>query len=222
MSRTRRRLGIFGGTFDPPHLGHLILAAEALDQLQLDKVLWVVTPQPPHKLGEPHTPLPLRAALVYAAIGDNPAFELSTVEMERPGPHYTVDTLRILRGLYPDDALVFLVGADSLVGLPTWRQPEEILRLVDEIGVMRRPGEEVHLEALEARLPGLRARVREMRAPLLEIASREIRRRVAEGRPYAYYLPPAVALLIDRWGLYREVVASTRDVAAQEPLGGVG
>ncbi len=222
MSRTKRRLGIFGGTFDPPHLGHLILAAEALDQLRLDKVLWVVTPQPPHKLDEPHTPLHLRAALVYAAIGDNPAFELSTVEMERPGPHYTVDTLRILRDQFPGDALVFLVGADSLAGLPTWRQPEAILRLVDEIGVMRRPGEEVHLDALEAQLPGLRAKVREMRAPLLEIASREIRRRAAEGRPYQYYLPPAVALLIERWGLYRATVASTRGVAAQEFFGGMG
>lgn len=202
MSRARRRLGIFGGTFDPPHLGHLILAAEALDQLRLDQVLWVLTPQPPHKLGEPHTPLHLRAALVYAAIGDNPAFVLSTVEMERPGPHYTVDTLRILRGRYPDDALVFLVGADSLMSLPTWRQPEEILRQVDEIGVMRRPGETLQIDALEARLPGLRAKVREMRAPLLEIASREIRRRVAEGRPYRYYLPTAVAWLVEKWGLY--------------------
>jgi len=204
MSDGPLRLGIFGGTFDPPHLGHLILAAEALDQLHLDRVLWVVTPDPPHKRGEAHTPAYRRAALVYAAIADNPAFVLSTVEMERPGPHYTVDTLRLLRRRYPHDALVFLMGADSLLGFPAWRAPEEILRLVDEIGVMRRPGDPLDLSVVEQRLPGISAKVRVMRAPLLEIASREIRRRVAEGRPYRYYLPPAVTLLIERWGLYRQ------------------
>ncbi len=203
MSQTRLRLGIFGGTFDPPHLGHLILAAEALDQLRLDRVLWVVTPDPPHKRGEAHTPAPQRAALVYAAIGDNPAFVLSTVEMERPGPHYTVDTLRLLRQQYPREMLVFLMGADALLGFPSWRDPQGILSLVDEIGVMRRPGDVVDLSTVAARLPGIEAKVRVMRAPLLEIASREIRRRVAEGRPYRYYLPPAVTLLIERWGLYR-------------------
>ncbi len=203
MTRAPLRLGIFGGTFDPPHLGHLILAAEALDQLRLDRVLWVVTPDPPHKRAEVHTPAHLRAALVYAAIGDNPAFVLSTVEMERPGPHYTVDTLRRLRKEYPAETLVFLMGADALVGLPAWREPEEILRLVDEIGVMRRPDETVDVSALEGCLPGVAAKVRVMRAPLLEIASREVRRRVAERRPYRYYLPPAVYLLIERWGLYR-------------------
>ena len=122
-----------------------------------------------------------------------------------------MDTLRILRQRYPQAALVFLVGADSLAGLPTWRQPEEILRLVDELGVMRRPGEVVNLDDLEARLPGLRAKVRVMRAPLLEIASREIRRRVAEGRPYRYYLSPAVAWLIEQWGLYRPQAAREQE-----------
>ncbi len=198
-----QRLGIFGGTFDPPHLGHLILAAEALDQLCLDRVLWVVTPDPPHKQGEAHTPAHLRAALVYAAIADNPAFVLSTVEMERPGPHYTVDTLRLLRRRYPQHTLVFLMGADSLLGLPAWREPQEILRLVDEVGVMRRPGDTVDLSAVERRLPGISDKVRVMRAPLLEISSREIRRRVAEERPYRYYLPLPVYLLVQEWGLYR-------------------
>ena len=204
MRKSPQRLGIFGGTFDPPHLGHLILAAEALDQLCLDHVLWVVTPDPPHKHHEAHTPASLRAALVYAAIGDNPAFALSTVEMERPGPHYTVDTLRLLRQRYANTTLVFLMGADSLVGLPAWREPETILRLVDEIGVMRRPGDTVDLSAVERRLPGVSAKVRVMRAPLLEISSREIRRRVAEQRPYRYYLPLPVYLLIREWGLYRQ------------------
>lgn len=197
------RLGIFGGTFDPPHLGHLILAAEALDQLHLDRVLWVITPDPPHKRGQAITPAPLRAGLVQAAIGDNPRFALSTVELERPGPHYTVDTLTVLQERYPDADLVLLLGADSLVQLPTWHRPRDLVARCREIGVMRRPGEVLNLEALYAALPELRGKVRLMRAPLLEIAAREIRQRVAEGRPYRYYLPPAVYLLVERWGLYR-------------------
>ncbi|MCX8025419.1 MAG: adenylyltransferase/cytidyltransferase family protein, partial [Thermanaerothrix sp.] len=90
------RLGIFGGTFDPPHVGHLILASEAADQLHLDRVLWVLTPDPPHKRGQPITPLAIRLKLVMAAIQEDPLFELSRVEIDRPGPHYAVDTLRIL------------------------------------------------------------------------------------------------------------------------------
>ncbi len=197
------RLGIFGGTFDPPHIAHLILAEEARVQLQLDVVLWIVTPYPPHKPHGHLTEWPLRVRMVQAAIADNPGFELSLLEGERPGPHYAVDTMRILRSRHPDDTLVFLMGGDSLAGLPTWHRPRAFVDLCDEIGVLRRPFDQVDLPALEAQLPGLQARVRFLRTPLLDVSSTDIRERVARGLPYRYFVHPGVAHLIEALGLYR-------------------
>ncbi len=198
------RYGIFGGTFDPPHFGHLILAAEAHYQLNLRQVWWLLTPQPPHKQGEHITPLGIRAQLVSAAINHDPAFALSLVEAERPGPHYAVDTLRILRQRYPNDTLAYLMGGDSLVALPTWHRAADFVALADEIGVMLRPYYHIDWEALEHALPGLRAKVRIIEAPLLEIAAHELRARIAQGRPYRYYLPRPVVELIETYQLYRE------------------
>lgn len=197
------RIGIFGGTFDPPHVGHLILASEAADQLQLERVLWVLTPDPPHKQGLPITPLPIRLAMVEAAIEDNPLFEISRVEIERPGPHYAVDTMRLLHQSYPDSALIYLIGGDSLRDLPTWHRPQDFLALCDGLGVMRRPGDQVDLSRLEAVLPGLRQKVLFVDAPLLEISSSQIRQRIAQGRAYRYYLPPRVYAIIEEYRLYR-------------------
>ncbi len=197
------RIGVFGGTFDPPHLGHLILAAEAHYQLGLDKVLWVLTPDPPHKRGLKPTAWPKRAAMVLAAIGDNPIFELSTVEIERPGPHYAVDTMRLLRVQNPHAQWIYLMGGDALHGLPTWHRVREFLDLCDELGVMRRPGDEIDLTVVEACLPGVVAKVRFVNAPLLQIAARELRERTKKGAPIRYYLPEAVYALIREWRLYR-------------------
>ena len=116
------RLGVFGGTFDPPHLGHLILAAEACSKLELERLLWVLTPDPPHKLDRKITPLEHRLAMVTLAIQDTPAFELSRVEIDRPGPHYMVDTLGLLMKAHPSAELVLLIGGDSLSDLPTWQR----------------------------------------------------------------------------------------------------
>lgn len=196
-------IGIFGGTFDPPHLGHLILAAEARFQLQLARVLWVLTPAPPHKEGQPITPLTHRLEMVQRVVAQDEAFELCDLEMRRPGPHYTVDTLQLLRKEYPQEPLVLLLGGDSLRDLPRWSRPAQILALCDAIGVMRRPGDVLDLTALEAALPGLQERVRFVQAPLLEISSREIRRRIAQGWPFRYYLPPAVYDYIEAHRLYR-------------------
>lgn len=196
------RIGIFGGTFDPPHLGHLILAAEARSQLALDRLLWVLTPQPPHKSGRPVTPLEARLEMLQATIADNPMFELSTIEIDRPGPHYSADTVQLVRQQYPDSTLAFLMGGDSLRDLPGWRQAQEFVERCDILGVMRRPYQRFDLPALEAKLPGVSARVQFIRAPLLEISSRQIRRRIAEGRPHRYYLPPAVLAVIQQRGLY--------------------
>ncbi|KPL82816.1 hypothetical protein SE15_12245 [Thermanaerothrix daxensis] len=200
-----RRIGVFGGTFDPPHVGHLILASEAADQLGLERVLWVLTPDPPHKRGLPITPLLIRLELVKAAIEGDPLFELSRVEIDRPGPHYAVDTLLILHDLYPEDALIYLIGGDSLRDLPTWHQPLRFLEACDGLGVMRRPGDAVDLSHLEATLPGLRRKVMFVDAPLLEISSSQIRQRVAGGKAYRYYLPPRVYELVERYRLYRAI-----------------
>ncbi len=202
MSRPAR-IGVFGGTFDPPHQGHLILAAEAHYQLGLDKVLWVLTPDPPHKRDPRPTAWPKRAAMVLAAIGDNPVFELSTVDIERPGPHYAVDTMRLLRAQNPHAQWVYLMGGDALHGLPTWHRVREFLDLCDELGVMRRPGDEIDLTIVEACLPGVVAKVRFVNAPLLQIAARELRARAEKGAPIRYYLPDAVYTLIQEWHLYR-------------------
>jgi len=198
------RLGIFGGTFDPPHLGHLILAAEASAQLGLERVLWVLTPYPPHKVNQPITLLEDRLDLLMAALDDDPAFELSRVDIDRPAPHYAIDTLSLLREQYPQAMLVYLMGGDSLVDLPLWHRPGDFVQGCDEIGVMLRPGHAMNLDILEARLPGLRARARLVRAPLLEISSSDVRRRIAQGQPFRYLLTDSVYQLVNQRQLYRE------------------
>ncbi|HET9589057.1 MAG TPA: nicotinate-nucleotide adenylyltransferase [Anaerolineales bacterium] len=201
---SRERIGLFGGTFDPPHLGHLILASEAKYQLELTRLLWTLTPEPPHKEGQPITPVEHRLAMVNLAIGDNPSFELSRIELDRPGPHYTLDTIKLLAEQIPDAEIIPVIGGDSLNDLPTWYHPQELIYAAHWIGVMRRPGETTNLQALERELPGITSKVHYVDAPLLEIASREIRSRIAEGRPFRYYLPQAVYEYIRAQHLYRE------------------
>lgn len=204
--RTPSRLGIFGGTFDPPHIGHLILAAEARQQFNLDRVLWVLTPDPPHKTDRCISPLIKRRRMLETIIADDPDFELSAVDILRPPPHYAVDTVLLLHQEYPEATLVYLMGGDSLSELPTWHEPRSFVRACDEIGVMLRPGREVNLDELDGLLPGIHAKLRLMRAPLLEISSSEIRRRIASGLPYRYYLPQQVYQIIQQETLYREAV----------------
>lgn len=198
----RQQIGLFGGTFDPPHLGHLILASEACAQLSLDRILWVLTPNPPHKQHQVITPVEHRLAMVQRAIQDNPLFELSLVELERPGPHYTLDTIKQIAAQYPNADITPLIGGDSLRDLPTWNRPQELLQACHWVGVMHRPGEQENLDELEKQLPGIRSKVHYVDAPLLEIASREIRSRIATGRPFRYYLHPAVYEYILEHQLY--------------------
>jgi nicotinate-nucleotide adenylyltransferase len=196
-------MGIFGGTFDPPHLGHLILAAESRAQLGLERLLWVLTPDPPHKQGQSIAPLTERLQMVQLAIADNAEFEFSSVEMNRPGPQYAQDTVNLLAAEYPKAKLVYLMGGDSLRTLPTWHRPADFISACHLIGVMRRPGDTVELAALEKSLPGLSAKVRFVEAPLLDIAAHEIRARIAEGRPFRYFLPEKVYEYIEENRLYR-------------------
>jgi nicotinate-nucleotide adenylyltransferase len=196
-------IGIFGGTFDPPHIGHLILAAEARAQLGLERLLWVLTPTPPHKQNQAITPVEHRSAMLELAISQDPQFELSAVELDRPGPHFALDTVNILAGQNPGAKLVYLMGGDSLRDLPTWHRPADFIAACQGIGVMRRPGEPFDLEGLEKTLPGLRSKVRFVEAPLIEIAAHEIRARIADGRPFRYFLPAQVYEYIIQHKLYR-------------------
>jgi nicotinate-nucleotide adenylyltransferase len=201
---SHERIGLFGGTFDPPHLGHLILASEAQFQLELTRLLWTLTPEPPHKQDQTITSIEHRLSMVNLAIADNPCFELSRAELDRPGPHYTLDTIKLVAEQNPDAEIVPVIGGDSLHDLPTWHRPQELLYACHWVGVMRRPGETANLQELERELPGITSKVHYVDAPLLEIASREIRSRIANGRPFRYYLPEPVYHYINRHHLYHQ------------------
>ncbi len=191
------RLGILGGTFDPPHLGHLLLAECARETLALDRVLFVPARLPPHKRNRRVSPATTRIRLLRAALSGT-GFSLSTLEIERGGPSYTVDTLLALSKRHPKAALFLLVGEDSLNDLPSWRDPERILELAT-VAVARRPGGRRVARLMRA----WRERVRFLPNPPLEIASRDLRERVRRGRSIRFLVPRAVGRLIDARALYR-------------------
>jgi nicotinate-nucleotide adenylyltransferase len=199
----RTRIGLFGGTFDPPHIVHLILASEAADQFKLSRLLWVLTPDPPHKNGQPITPVAHRLEMLTRAIGAEPRFELSRLEIDRPGPYYTFDTVSLLAAREPQADIHLLIGGDSLRQLPTWHKGAELVAAVWKIGVMQRPDNSLDLAALEAGLPGLGRKLQFIEAPVQGLSSREIRRRVVGGGPYRYFVPPGVYEYIESHRLYR-------------------
>lgn len=201
---SNKRIGVFGGTFDPPHVGHLILAMEASDQLNLEKILWVLTPDPPHKRGKKITSIDARIKMVQAAIENNLCFTFSYVDIDRPGPHYVLDMMDLLRIKLPDNDLVFLMGGDSLHDLPKWHKPKDFIDACDKIGVMRRPGEEIDFCDLENALPGISRKVEFVDAPLLEISSNQIRYLISSKKPYRYYLPFEVYKTIEEMHLYKD------------------
>ncbi|MCX7609312.1 MAG: nicotinate (nicotinamide) nucleotide adenylyltransferase [Anaerolineales bacterium] len=196
------RIGIFGGTFDPPHLGHLTLSHAAQSQLNLDRLLWVLTPHPPHKRGLPITPLVHRLHMVELALQSEP-FELSRIEIDRPPPHYALDTVRLMAEQYPHSDLIYLMGSDSLNDLPSWHRPLELLAALHGLGIMPRPGSMLDISSLENQLPGLTEKLRLVEAPPVEISSSDIRRRIRQGEPFEHLVPPAVAEYIHRYQLYR-------------------
>ncbi len=201
------RYGILGGTFDPPHIGHLALAQEAAARLRLDRVWFAPAADPPHKRGRVGASASDRAAMVELAIADNERFGLERVDLDRPGPSYTVDTLDILRARWGPDAWIgFIVGWDMLLYLPKWHDPAGVLARLDALIVAHRPGtpgEEGALAQLEASLPDLRERLEPLAAPQLEISSTGLRERVAAGLPVRYLTPDSVRAYISRCGLYR-------------------
>jgi nicotinate-nucleotide adenylyltransferase len=194
------RLGLYGGTFDPPHLGHLILAEACREACALDRVWFVVAGAPPHKPGE-RTPVADRLEMVRIAVAGHPAFEVSEIEAKGPGPHYSFQTLEAIRRDRPEDELFFLIGADSLADLPTWRQPGRIATLAT-IVVVDRPGFDPALRAAAPDLGPAARPIRHVPAPPIGVASHDLRRRVAEGRSIRYQVPRGVEAYIAAHGLY--------------------
>jgi nicotinate-nucleotide adenylyltransferase len=197
------RVGILGGTFNPPHVAHLVCASEAASQLRLDRVLLTPVAVPPHKQPRRDPGPSERLELCRLAAAGDERLEVCDLEVARGGPSYTVQTLRELRARMPDDELTFILGGDVALGLPTWREPEAVLELAtlavaERTGVAR--GEIA--ACLERAFPG-RASVEHFDMPRIDVSSSEIRRRVAEGRPIRYLVPDAVLERIERNGLYR-------------------
>ncbi|MCC6627667.1 MAG: nicotinate (nicotinamide) nucleotide adenylyltransferase [Chloroflexi bacterium] len=201
------RIGVFGGTFDPPHYGHLILAEEVRHALRLARVLFLPAGQPPHKPDAAISPVADRVAMTRLAIAGNPAFGLDLHDVERAGPSYTADTMEALARRWPAAALWFIMGEDSLADLPTWHEPARIVRAA-RLAVMTRPGVTVDLAALDRLILGLRGRVDLVPTLAIGIAARDLRQRVAEGRPVRYQTPPAVEDYIRERGLYSAAGAS--------------
>ena len=196
-----RRVGLLGGTFNPPHIGHLVCASQALAQLGLDRIFFVPVHEPPHKGIEVDPGVAHRVELCRLAVEGDDRLDVSLVDADVPGPSYTVDTLRRLNEWSPGDQLTFVVGGDMALSLPSWREPEAILELAD-VAVAEREG--IRRIDIIDRLAGLPAdRVRFFDMPRLDVSSSLVRRYVATGRPIRHLVPDAVERYIADTGLYR-------------------
>jgi nicotinate-nucleotide adenylyltransferase len=195
-----KRLGVMGGTFDPIHHGHLLTAEEALQQFDLDEVVFVPTGQPWMKADRRVTPPEDRYLMVVIATASNPRFSVSRLEIEREGPTYSVDTLRELKAERGDVELYFITGADAMLEIFQWKSPEDALELANFIAATR-PGYD--LTQFEQGTPTSHPRVTVMTIPALAISSTDIRERVREGRPIRYLVPEGVQTYIEKAGLYR-------------------
>jgi nicotinate-nucleotide adenylyltransferase len=195
-----RRIGIMGGTFDPIHHGHLVAAEEARWQFRLDQVLFIPTGQPWQKpVGV--SPAEDRYLMTVIATASNPAFAASRLEVDTPGPTFTVDTLRRLRAELPEGTrLLFIGGADLLQQLLTWKEPEQVLELAELIAATR---PDFDVDDVVQKVPGAAGRVHRMEIPALAISSSDIRARVARGAPIEYLVPEGVARYIEKRALYR-------------------
>jgi nicotinate-nucleotide adenylyltransferase len=204
------KLGIMGGTFDPIHNGHLIIAQEAGWRLGLSRVLFIPAGDPPHKQTRAITPVDYRLEMVRLATAGNPLFEVSTIEIERAGLSYTADTLAELHKLYgPKIELFFIIGADAAADLLSWHEPEKVLQLA-RLVVAERPGYSLPFDKLKAGLPhiNLADRLLSLDVPMIEIASQELRARIAQGAPIKYLVPDAVVEYIAQEKLYLDKAES--------------
>jgi nicotinate-nucleotide adenylyltransferase len=201
------RYGILGGTFDPPHLGHSIIAQEVYARLRLDRVWFIPTGIPPHKQDAQVTPAAQRLAMVELAVAGDERFAVSPIELERAGPSYTVETLRSLRSRWGDSAAIyFVVGWDMLLFLPQWHDAPGVLAQLDGLVAVHRPGFEVSAQTLadvQASVPNLAEKLLLLPVPQVEISSSEVRERVVQGLPIQYLVVDSVREFIEDHGLYR-------------------
>jgi nicotinate-nucleotide adenylyltransferase len=199
------RIGVFGGAFNPPHMGHLICAQEVLLQLGLERVLFVPVGQAPHREIDDDPGAEARLEMVEVAIAGDERFAISRIEVDREGPSYTSDTLELLRSESPDDELFLILGGDQAASLPTWHEPEKVLERATVAAVERVGWSRSAIGIKLARLRGA-DRVRHVDMPMIQISSTGIRRRVREGRPIRYLVPHAVEEYIGSHELYRAKV----------------
>jgi nicotinate-nucleotide adenylyltransferase len=200
------KLGVLGGTFDPIHNGHLAIAGEALNKLSLDKVLFVPARQQPLKDRDDITPVENRLRMISLAIKDFPQFALSTVETDRKGPDYTVDTLRILKQQYSDAELYFILGWDSLEELPRWKQPEQIIKLCRIVALTRSTVSRPEIKKLDSEIPGLSQRLVMLDMAPVDISSSDIRHGLRRGLSIQGMVPQGVEDYIIKQGLYKQVL----------------
>lgn len=198
-----QKIGYFGGTFDPPHLGHELLAREVFCQLGLDAVMWLITPDPPHKTDQKITPLPYRLDMLRLVTDRYEEFQISKVDLERSPPYYAADTVELIKKEQPAADLVYIIGEDSLEDLPDWHQPTRFLAAVDQLAVAPRPGSNANLLSLDKQLPGLREKTVYLEDIAVEISSSLIRSRIKTGIVYNHFLIPEVAAYIEEKQLYR-------------------
>ncbi|GAB4309847.1 MAG: nicotinate-nucleotide adenylyltransferase [Phototrophicales bacterium] len=202
----KQRLGILGGTFDPPHYAHLILAQHAYEELELDRVLFVPAGVPPHKQVT-RTTVEDRVNMINMAIADNERFELSRVEIDRPGPHYTIDTIRILHDQFPQAELFFIMGGDVYRDLPNWERPQELFATAKlAVAVMRRPGfgnPDLRLDMHHDVIPDLEKNAVLLNSPLVEFSSTDIVERLLQGKSVRYMVPDNILQYIAQHGLYK-------------------
>jgi len=209
---TAANLGVMGGTFDPIHLGHLAVAEEAREVLGLDRILFVPAGQPPHKPAGDVTPIEHRLAMVELAIADNPAFELSRVEVDRLGPSYTVDTVERLAAA--GDRLTVILSAETFAELPTWHEPERLFEAA-RVAVAPRWGYPApDPEWLAEAFPGREVRVSYLEGPRLGVSSTALRARVAAGRSIRYLVPAPVEAYIATHHLYSPMTSPLRRPAS--------
>jgi nicotinate-nucleotide adenylyltransferase len=201
----RARIGVLGGTFDPIHIGHLLLAEETRLRLKLDRVVFIPAGFPWRKAGRTISPAESRFEMVKIAIEDNSCFEISRLEMDREGPSFTLDTLRSLRESQGNASeLWFVLGSDALLDLPNWKRPEQIVAEARLAVAGRDPLTPSDVERLATVIPGLESRIDFVPMPPIGISSSELRRRLREGRSCRYWLPSTVERYITRHGLYRD------------------
>jgi len=194
-----KKIGIFGGSFNPPHIGHLLIAERVCEEFSLDLLMFVPAHIPPHKIGDTHiAPDIHRVNMLNEAIRNNPLFMVSIIEIDRKGVSYTAKTLEEIKTNHPNDELYFLLGSDSLAEFDTWKNPDVICALAQLICVRREHASEFNIQ------PEYAARIQYAHTPVIEISSTEIRNRIEHGKPIHYYVTCEVAAYIEKNNLYKE------------------